>query len=222
MFEELLAYLDTAGVRFVVVGGVAVVIHGHARLTVDIDLVVDLEPENVRRAIDALTARGLRPLLPVNAHDFADAAKRREWIETRNLQVFTLRDPRNPLLTVDLFAVEPIPFTDLWSRAETVVLGGREIRIASLSDLIGMSEQTCSTSRNWKPSQGDVVATDLPDSPRPQDSGAAAEWQADFRAAEDRSLEASLAATPSQRLAWLEEALAFAYRVGALPRPSDD
>jgi hypothetical protein len=42
------------------------------------------------------------------------------------------------------------------------------------------------------------------------------EWRADFRAAEEHSLEASLAATPSQRLAWLEQALAFAYRVGAL------
>lgn len=80
MFEELLAYLDAAGVRFVVVGGLAVVIQGHARLTVGIDLVLDLETENVRRAIEALTARGLRPLLPVNASDFVDAeTRRRGW-----------------------------------------------------------------------------------------------------------------------------------------------
>lgn len=43
------------------------------------------------------------------------------------------------------------------------------------------------------------------------------QWPADFRAAERHALEASLAATPSQRLAWLEEALAFAYKMGALP-----
>jgi hypothetical protein len=41
-------------------------------------------------------------------------------------------------------------------------------------------------------------------------------WRADFRAAEEWALETSLAATPSQRLAWLEQALAFAYKVGAL------
>jgi hypothetical protein len=40
--------------------------------------------------------------------------------------------------------------------------------------------------------------------------------RADFRAAEEWALEASLAATPSQRLAWLEQALAFAYEVAAL------
>lgn len=65
MFEKLLADLEQADVRFVVVGGVAVVIQGYARLTADIDLVIDLDPPNVRRTIDALVARGLRPLLPV-------------------------------------------------------------------------------------------------------------------------------------------------------------
>lgn len=138
MFEELLAYLDGAGVRFVVVGGIAVVIHGYARLTADIDLVIDLEAANVNRTIDALTARGFRPLLPVKAADFADEATRREWVETRNLQVFSLVDPATPSITLDLFAREPIPFDELWSRAEVIDLRGHTIRIASIEDLIRM------------------------------------------------------------------------------------
>jgi hypothetical protein len=58
------------------------------------------------------------------------------------------------------------------------------------------------------------VKTD-PDAPNAK----AGEWSVDFHAAEEHALDASFAATPSQRLAWLEEALAFALRVGALPRP---
>ena len=50
----------------------------------------------------------------------------------------------------------------------------------------------------------------------------AAEWPVDFRAAANQTLEASLAATPSQRLTWLEEALAFAWKVGALPRSDEE
>lgn len=42
------------------------------------------------------------------------------------------------------------------------------------------------------------------------------DWRADYESAAQRTLASSLAATPSQRLQWLEEALAFAYRVGAL------
>jgi predicted nucleotidyltransferase len=141
MFEELLAGLDEANVRFVVVGGLAVVIQGHPRLTADVDLVIDLDAANVRRAIDALVARGLRPVLPVNAADFADEAIRRNWIESRNLEVFSMQDQRNPLLVVDLFAREPIPFEELWSRADSVLLGGRTIRVASIEDLILMKRR---------------------------------------------------------------------------------
>jgi hypothetical protein len=138
MFEEFLAYLERHDVRFVVVGGIAVVIHGYARLTADIDLVIDLEKSNVLRCVNALTQRGLRPMLPVAAIDFAEEETRNDWIENRNLQVFTMRDPRNPMLTVDLFARAPIPFEDLWTDAETFSLGGRPIRIASLDHLIRM------------------------------------------------------------------------------------
>jgi predicted nucleotidyltransferase len=138
MFEELLAYLEENGVRFVVVGGIAVVIHGFARLTADIDLVIDLEKNNVLRCVEALGKRGLHPMLPVAAADFANEEIRNDWIENRNLQVFSMRDARNPLLTVDLFARTPIPFEELWNDAETFSLGGHPIRIASLDHLIRM------------------------------------------------------------------------------------
>ncbi len=42
------------------------------------------------------------------------------------------------------------------------------------------------------------------------------EWRGDFSAAEERLLEVSLEATPSERLKWLEEALSFAARMAAL------
>jgi hypothetical protein len=48
-------------VRFVVVGGLAVILHGHLRATRDLDLVIDLEPSNCSRGLDALRGIGLRP-----------------------------------------------------------------------------------------------------------------------------------------------------------------
>lgn len=41
------------------------------------------------------------------------------------------------------------------------------------------------------------------------------DWSADFAAAEQRRLEGSLLATPSQRLQWLEETLRFAAKMRA-------
>lgn len=45
------------------VGGLATVLHGYPRLTVDIDLIVDLAPEEARKAVDVLAGR---------PQDFAD------------------------------------------------------------------------------------------------------------------------------------------------------
>ena len=40
LFEPVFAALERAGSRYVVVGGVAVVLQGHARFTADLDLVI--------------------------------------------------------------------------------------------------------------------------------------------------------------------------------------
>lgn len=48
-------------------------------------------------------------------------------------------------------------------------------------------------------------------------------WDATWEGARRQLLESTLAATPAQRLAWLEEMLEFAYRAGALEaRPARD
>src|SRR5262249_10230007 len=48
LFRELLLRLGNAGVEFVVVGGLAVISHGHVRATVDLDVCYARTPENIR------------------------------------------------------------------------------------------------------------------------------------------------------------------------------
>ncbi len=64
MFETVFRALNDRGVRYLVAGGVAVVLHGYSRLTKDLDLVVDLAEEQARAAIDALTGLGLNRAFP--------------------------------------------------------------------------------------------------------------------------------------------------------------
>jgi hypothetical protein len=137
-YAALLGRLTSAGVRYVVVGGIAVVLQGYTRATMDLDLAIDLDTQNVLRTIDVLTASGLVSRLPVDPKGFADAAIRQEWVEQKNLLVFTLHHPTNPVITVDLFAVEHIPFPDLWQHADIIDVAGSPVRVASIPDLITM------------------------------------------------------------------------------------
>ena len=135
-FEKLFAELNAHGVRYVVVGGVATVLHGFARLTADLDVVIDLEPAAAENAMRAFGELGMRPRAPVNALEFAKPEKRREWIAEKGMRVFSLHDPSDPFREVDVFVEEPIPFAELWARAETMDLGSTTVRVASIQDLI--------------------------------------------------------------------------------------
>jgi hypothetical protein len=134
----VLRALRDADVSFVVVGGVAVVLQGHPRSTVNLDLVIDLEAGNVGRAMEVLTGLGLVPRVPVDASDFADPSVRAEWVEQRNLTVFSLHDPDDPRREVDLFAEEPLPFDQLRARARSVQVEDVEVPVASRQDLIAL------------------------------------------------------------------------------------
>ena len=136
--REIFKALADAGVDYVVVGGLAVILHGYLRATAVLDIVLGLAPGNARRGMQALASIGMQPRLPLGLEDFADAGKRREWRDQRNMQVFPLWDPTNPLRSVDVFVEEPIPFDQLAAEAVTRELDGVPVRVASIAHLIRM------------------------------------------------------------------------------------
>jgi hypothetical protein len=69
VFDQLLRPLVQHEVAFIVVGGVAAIAHGSARLTEDLDVVYQRSPENLNRLVSALAPykpylRGAPPGLP--------------------------------------------------------------------------------------------------------------------------------------------------------------
>jgi len=137
-FEQVLAALNAEQVRYLVVGGVAVVLHGHLRTTADLDLVVSLVPDNVRRALAALGGLGFRPRAPVRAEDFADPAARAGWAGEKGMTVFSLWSAQVPGIEVDLFVREPFDFEQAFGRAVRVTLDTTSAMVASLEDLVAM------------------------------------------------------------------------------------
>lgn len=141
LYDPIFEALNARGVRYLIAGGFAVVLHGYARLTVDLDLVVDLAPAEARKAVATLTGLGFRPRLPVEPEAFADPQQRRQWSEQRGVRVFAMFDPTEPLREIDLFIDEPAPFEELWARSLEVSLGTTTVRVVGRDDLIEMKRR---------------------------------------------------------------------------------
>jgi hypothetical protein len=141
LYDDVYAAFQEAGVRYVVVGGMAVVLSGHVRATVDLDVVVDLDPDAAGRAMSALEGLGLQPRVPVAPADFADPAIRRRWIEDKHMQVLSFFDPKHVAREVDVFVAYPLNFEVLVAAAVPTPVGDRLVPVASKEHLIEMKRQ---------------------------------------------------------------------------------
>jgi hypothetical protein len=133
--------LEEAGVQYVTVGGVAVILHGYGRLTGDVDVFVALERANAMKAIEALTALGLRPKAPVDPTDFANEEIRNRWRDEKGMMVFSMIDPARPFFSVDIFVEDVIPFDELIQRSQVIETEDGPIRVCSYEDLINLKLQ---------------------------------------------------------------------------------
>jgi len=137
-FHRIFEVLFQAQVRYLVVGGVAVVLHGHPRMTADLDLVLALDAANVEAATNALHLLQYQPRAPVSPMQLTDPEARRLLQSEKGMHVFSLWSPLLPVTEIDLLVDAPLPFEDMYARALHVDLGPVRISVASLPDLIAM------------------------------------------------------------------------------------
>lgn len=133
---RLLAILTEGGVRFVLVGGFAVIAHGVARATLDVDVVVEPAPESHERlaaVMDSLEAPALVEDLiglytDLDPRDSFDLAR---GIMIRIPTKYGILDLVNrPLGAPD--------WTRLAAAAGTADVDGARILVAGLEDLVAM------------------------------------------------------------------------------------
>ena len=139
-FDALVSALQRAQVRYLIAGGLAVNAHGYLRFTKDVDIVLQLVPDNIERAFLALETLGYRPRVPIQASQFADRALRESWIRDKGMQVLQFWCDAHKETPVDLFVTEPFDFDAESARALIKPLGSVQVQFVSIPTLIRMKE----------------------------------------------------------------------------------
>lgn len=125
--------------RYLVAGGVAVNGYGYLRFTKDLDLVVQLVSENLRRALEALSGIGYRLKIPVSIEDAANLENLVAWQRDKNMVVMQLWSDRFLRTPIDIFITEPFDFERAYAEAPVEELApGVTARLVPLNDLIAM------------------------------------------------------------------------------------
>ncbi|HWR72804.1 MAG TPA: hypothetical protein VN604_06520 [Nitrospirota bacterium] len=130
-YENIFRALGKDNIRYVVAGGIALVLHGVVRLTADLDLIVDLERDNLKRFIQAMNDLGYRPRNPIEAVAMLDPVQRDQWRREKGMTVFSFVDPAQPMGLVDVFIEENIPFPEIMQNR--VVMTAKDITISVIS-----------------------------------------------------------------------------------------
>jgi hypothetical protein len=137
-FLSVLGEFERLRIRYVLVGGLAVMLHGVDRLTADIDLVVDLAPEEATKAVQALLVMGFKPHAPLDALEFADPVVRERWRRDAGMVCLSFWDPENRRPTVDLFADYPMDFQTLLDHSIRMPLTQIGVQVASIDHLVAI------------------------------------------------------------------------------------
>ena len=118
-FSDVFDRFERDGIRYAVISGVAVVLHGHVRPVADLDMVIDPAPGEAERALRALAGLGFVPSIP---------------LPLSMLTVLRMFDPAQR--EVDVFVRYHIPFDRLWANSRQVRVGDGVARIVSLEHLL--------------------------------------------------------------------------------------
>ncbi len=127
-FKELLSVLEKHRVRYLVVGGYAVMKYTEPRFTRDLDLWISTDEENSKAIFAALKEFGA-PLKDLTPRDFS--------------QKGYFYQMGNPPFRLDIMMSIPgVEFQNAWERREEVVLGGFVVHFISKADLIKAKEDS--------------------------------------------------------------------------------
>lgn len=141
-YLELFRALEQEGVRYLVVGGVAVNLHGAERMTMDVDLMIAQDAENLPRFMEVARRLHLKPNLPVTLEQFCDAATLAGWIRDKHMLALQLRPPAPEAPSIDILVKPVVPFEAAFARRLQIEVENVKISVIAVEDLVALKSGT--------------------------------------------------------------------------------
>ena len=123
-FQDFIKALNKTGVKYLLVGGYAVILYGYNRTTGDLDIWVERSMENYNRLQKAFELFKM-PMFDMTLKNF---------LENSELDVFTFGRP--PVSIDIMLDVKGLEFDEAYSKGELKEIEGMQVRLISLPELL--------------------------------------------------------------------------------------
>ncbi len=134
--SEMIHSLSAAGVKFIITGGVAMVLRGAERMTMDLDISVERESENLDRFLKSMEEMGMRPRAPIAPETLLDEDVLKSFVEEKSALVFTFIHPDEPFRQIDVFIIDEMSYEKLFPLSDDMMIHGKPVRVLHLDGLI--------------------------------------------------------------------------------------
>ena len=143
IYLDLFQALHDHKVRYLLVGGLAMNLHGVPRMTMDVDLVLLMDEENLDHFISCAQKLNLEPVAPVKLSAIKDPEQRRIWREQKHMIAFGLQNNQASIPTmVDILIAPALDIANAFSRAIIRDLNGLPVSLAAIDDMITLKSGT--------------------------------------------------------------------------------
>jgi len=141
-YESILRAFAEKNLKYLIVGGVAVNLHGYPRFTNDIDILLALDHDNLAIMAEVMEGLGYQQRLPVSIQELDDEKKARRFIEEKGLTAYSFIHEKEPQFNVDVLVAESIDFEKYTKQQMHAEVWGIDVPVVSIDDLIEMKRKS--------------------------------------------------------------------------------
>ncbi|NQS90663.1 hypothetical protein HQ584_12840 [Patescibacteria group bacterium] len=140
-YEEILRAFQKQKVKYVLVGGIAVNLLGSLRSTADLDILVEMSDDNLKKIIKILKNQSYRVKQPLDPKKIADKKTREDWIKNKHLKALNFYK-KGDLKEVDIIIESPVSFEEARRSAICIKVDKLILPVISIDKLIKMKKST--------------------------------------------------------------------------------
>jgi hypothetical protein len=132
-YEKEIRELNKNRIKYLVVGGYAVNLYGVNRLTMDLDLMIDLSEEHLEKLLNVMDKLGFKTGVPKS-----------KWSKVTAIAFKNDEEEKR----IDVFLKNPIDFDVAYGRRKVFKVGKLAISCVSMDDLLEMKNKA-NRIRDW-------------------------------------------------------------------------